>query len=63
MNKNAYFYQPLLDRYLTVSDIASDWFARRCEYVMSGKQGKAKFVDEHILPDLRIKRGSPTKIN
>ena len=55
MNKNEYFYQPLLDQYLAVSDAASDWYVRRCEYMMSGKPGKAKFVDEHILPDLRIK--------
>ena len=60
MNKNAYFYQPLLDRYLTVSDIASDWFARRCEYVMSGKQGKAKFVDEHP-PGFKNKERKPYK--
>lgn len=55
MNKTEYFYQPLLDQYLAVSDAASGWYARRCEYMMSGKPGKAKFVDEHILPDLRAR--------
>lgn len=57
MNKTEHFYQPLLDQYLAVSDIASDWYVRRCEYMMSGKPGKAKFVDEHILPDLRTREG------
>lgn len=55
MNKTECFYQPFLEQYLAVSDAASDWYARRCEYMMFGKPGKAKFVDEHILPDLRTR--------
>lgn len=47
--------QLLLDRFLLVSYIVGNWSARRCKYMMSGKPGKAKFVDEHILPDLRDK--------
>lgn len=47
--------QILLDRFLLVSYIVGDWSARRCEYMMSGNPGRAKFVDEHILPDLRAK--------
>lgn len=54
-------YQSSLDSFLTVSDMASEWFARRCEYMMSGKPGKAKFVDEHILPDLRTKERETLK--
>lgn len=48
-------YQSALDSFLAVSDMASGWFARRCEYMMSGRPGKARFVDEHVLPDLRTK--------
>lgn len=47
--------QLLLDQFLLASDTASDWFTRRCEYMMSGKPGRAKFIDTHILPDLRAK--------
>ena len=47
--------QLLLDRFLLVSYIVGDWSARRCEHIMSGKPGKAKFVDEHIFPDLRAR--------
>lgn len=56
-------YQSALDSFLAVSDMASGWFVRRCECMMSGKPGKTRFIDEHVLPDLRTKeREALTKL-